>query len=180
MVEIGLVVLEKKIFKHYPIYYYVKVYIEDILSLNNKFSNFLHLIFSVELVVKDTTDSPNSASYLDLYLEHDINATLTTKLYDKRDDFNFLIVNYPFLESNIPSYPSYGVYMSQLIRYSRTCDSYQDYIHRSVLLTKKLLSRVFIETRLISTLKKFFSRYHHLTLPYRVSVTTMANDICRP
>jgi len=65
----------------------------------------------VELVVKDTTDSPNSAAYLDRYLEHDINRTLTTKLYD-RDDFNFPIVNYPFLDSNIPSYPAYGVYMS--------------------------------------------------------------------
>jgi len=37
-----------------------------------------------------------------------------------------------------------------------------------------------METRLISTLKKFFGRYHHLTLSYRISVTTMANDICRP
>jgi len=69
----------------------------------------------VELVVKNTTDSPNSASYLDLCLEHDINRTLTTKLYDKRDDFNFPIINYPFLDSKIPSSPAYGVYMSQLI-----------------------------------------------------------------
>jgi len=66
----------------------------------------------MELVVKDTTDSPNSASYLDLYLEHDIDGTFTTKLYDKRDDFNFPIVNYPFLDSNVPSSPAYGVYMS--------------------------------------------------------------------
>jgi len=44
----------------------------------------------------------------------------------------------------------------------------------------KLLSQGFIETRPISTLKKLFSRYYHLTLPYHVSVTTMANDICRP
>jgi len=57
----------------------------------------------VELVVKDTTDSHNSVSCLDIYLEHDINGTLTTKLYDKRGDFNFPIVNYSFLKSNIPS-----------------------------------------------------------------------------
>jgi len=86
-------------------------YIGDVLSLNNNFSNFLHLIYPAELVVKNTTDSSNSASYLDLYLEHDVNGTLTTKLYDKRDDF--AIVNYPFLGSNIPSSPAYGVYMSQ-------------------------------------------------------------------
>jgi len=51
-------------------------YVDDVLSLNNKtFSNILHLIYPVELVVKDTTGSPTSASYLDLYLEHDINGT---------------------------------------------------------------------------------------------------------
>jgi len=62
----------------------------------------------------------------------------------------------------------------------RTCNSYQDFLHRSVLLTRKLLNHGFIETRLRSTRKKFFGRYHHLTLPYHASVTTMANDICRP
>jgi len=94
---------------------YMFHYIGDVLSLNNKnFSNSLHLLYPVEFVVKDTTDFPNSASYLDFYLEHDINGTLTTKLYDKRDDFNFLIINYPFLESNIPSSPAFGVYKSQL------------------------------------------------------------------
>jgi len=55
----------------------------------------------------------------DFYLEHDSNGTLTTKHYDKRDNFNFPIANYPFLYSNIPSSPAYGVYMSQLIRYSK-------------------------------------------------------------
>jgi len=135
----------------------------------------------VELVVKDTpTDYLNSDSYLDPYLEHDINGTLTTKLYDKRDDFNFPIVTYPFLESNILSYHAYGVYMSQLIRYSGTCNSYQEFLYRLVLLTRKLLNQGFIETRLRTTLKKYFGRYHHLILPYRVSVTTMANDICGP
>jgi len=138
-------------------------YIDDVLSLNNQnFSNFLHLMYPVELVVKDTTDSPNSASYLDRYLEHDINGTLTTKLYDKRGDFNFPIVSYLFLESNIPLSPAYGVYISQLIRFSRNCNSYQGFIHRSVLLTKKFLSQAFIETRLISTFKKCFGNFWSL------------------
>jgi len=64
-------------------------------------------------------------------------------------------------------------------RYSRTCNSSQDFLHQSVLLTRKLLSQSFIETRLRSTLKKFFVRYYHLTLPYSVSVTTMTNVICK-
>jgi len=106
-------------------------------------------------------DSPNSTSYLDLYLEHDINGTLTTKYYDKRDYCIFPIVNYPFLDSNIPSSPAYGVYMSQLIRYLRTCNSYRDFLHRSALLTRKLLSQGFIETTLRSTLKMFHCLIRH-------------------
>jgi hypothetical protein len=43
----------------------------------------------------------------------------STSLYDKRDDFDFAIVNFPFLCSNIPLSPAYGVYISQLIRYAR-------------------------------------------------------------
>ena len=53
------------------------------------------------------------------------------KIYDKRDDFNFAIVNFPFICSNIPAAPAYGVYnISQMIRYSRACGSYQDFIKR--------------------------------------------------
>jgi len=60
------------------------LYTDDVLPLNNtNFNNYLHLMYPVELVFKDTTDSPTSASYLDL--EHGINETLTTKLYDKCD-----------------------------------------------------------------------------------------------
>ena len=67
-----------------------------------------------------------------------------TKLYDKRDDFNFLIVNFPFICSNIPAAPAYGVYISQLIRYSRACGSYQDFLDRGLLLTRKLLNQGFL------------------------------------
>ena len=63
---------------------------------------------------------------------------LQIKLYDKRDDFNFNIVNFPFLSSNVPQYPVYGVYVSQLIRYTRVPSAY-DFLVRSRILTGKLL-----------------------------------------
>jgi hypothetical protein len=53
------------------------------------------------------------------HLEIDSEDRLRTKLYDKRDDFNFSIVNFPFIYSNISAAPAYGVYISQRIRYSR-------------------------------------------------------------
>ena len=97
-------------------------YIDDVLSLNNsRFSDSLPLIYPQELEIKNTTDSRNSASYLDLLLKFDHNGNLHTRLYDKRDDFDFNIVNFPHLSSNIPSSPAFGVYISQLIRYSRAC-----------------------------------------------------------
>jgi hypothetical protein len=80
---------------------------------------------------------------------------LRTKLYDKRDDFNFPIVNFPFICSNIPAAPAYGVYISQLIRYSRACGSYQDFLDRGLLLIRKLLNQWFLLVKLKSSLRKW-------------------------
>ena len=115
-------------------------YIDDVLSLNNsRFGDFVDRIYPIELEVKDTTDTDASASYLDLHLEIDNEGRLKTKVYDKRDDFNFPIVNFPFICSNIPAAPAY-VYISQLIRYSRACGSYQEFLDRGLLLTRKLFA----------------------------------------
>ena len=42
-----------------------------------------------------------------------------TTIYDKRDDFDFDIVNFPFLDGDVPRSASNGVYISQLIRFAR-------------------------------------------------------------
>ena len=78
-------------------------YIDDVLSINNpKFGDFIDFIYPVDLEIKDITDADHHASYLDLLLKYDIFHSLQVKLYDKRDDFNSNIVNFPFLSSNIP------------------------------------------------------------------------------
>jgi hypothetical protein len=63
---------------------------------------------SPELEIKETTDTASFASYLDLYLEFDDSGQLTTKIYDKRDDFNFKIINFLNMCSNIPASPAYN------------------------------------------------------------------------
>jgi hypothetical protein len=81
-------------------------YIDDVLSQNNsRFSDFVDRIYPFEHEIKDTTDTDRFASYL--HLEIDSEGQLRTKLYDKRDDFNFPIVNFPFIFSNIPAAPEY-------------------------------------------------------------------------
>ena len=107
-------------------------YIDDVLSINNpEFENYLRQMYPAELEIKDTTESTTSASYLDLLLSIGRDGQLHTSIYDKRDDFNFHITNFPFLSSNIPSSPAYGVFISQLIRYARACSSYECFILRA-------------------------------------------------
>ena len=102
---------------------------------------------------------------------------LHTSIYDKRDDFNFHITNFPFLSSNIPSSPAYGVFISQLIRYSRACSSYECFILRARRLSSKLLKQGYLAERLKSSFRKFYGRYGDLIQQYEVSLSRMLNDI---
>ena len=84
------------------------------------------------------------------------------KLYNKRDDFNFPIVNFPFICSNIPTAPAYRVYISQLIRYCRACGCYKDFLDIGGVLTRKVLNQGFLLVKLKSSLRKCCGRDHDL------------------
>ena len=129
-------------------------------------AQFLPLIYPPELEVKETTDTASSASFLDLYLEFDDSGQLSTKIYDKRDDFNFKIINFPNMCSNIPASPAYGVYISQLIRYARASSNYSDFLKRHLHLRNRLLDQGYKKIRLIRSLKKFIFRYQYLVEIY--------------
>ena len=153
-------------------------YIDDVLSINNpKFADYLSSIYPPELEVKETTETNNSASYLDIMLSYDTDGHMNTSLYDKRDDFNFSITNFPFLSSNIPSSPAYGVFISQLIRYARASTKYTDFVLRARRLSDKLLSQGYVCDRLTSSLRKFYGRYGELVIHYDVPLSRMVDDI---
>ena len=156
-------------------------YIDDVLSINNpEFENYLGQMYPAELEIKDTTESTTSASYLDLLLSMGRDGQLHTSIYDKRDDFNFHITNFPFLSSNIPSSPAYGVFISQLIRYARACSSYECFILRARRLSSKLLKQGYLVERLKSSFRKFYGRYGDLVEQYGVTLSRMLNDILTP
>ena len=100
-------------------------------KFNFSFGDFVDRIYPIEFEIKDITNTYRSASYLEI----DSEGRLRMKLYDKRDDFNFPIANFP-------AAPAYRIYISELIRYSRACGSYQDFPDRGLLLTRKLLNHV--------------------------------------
>ena len=73
-------------------------YIDDVFSLNNsRFGGFVDRIYPIDLEIKDITDTDIYAAYLDVNLEIDSDGRLRTKIYDKRDDLNLPVVNFPFI-----------------------------------------------------------------------------------
>ena len=143
---------------------------------NKRFKEFISDIHPKELTISETTESTSLASYLDLLFIRDKSNNITTKLDDKRDAFGFHIVNFPFMPSNIPSAPAYGVYASQLIRYARCCSNYSDFLlcHRA--LVTRLLSQGYKVNRLSNTFKKFYGRHTDLVGQYKKNVCQMFAD----
>ena len=70
-------------------------------------------------------------SSLDLNLSI-TNGKVSFKIYDKLDHFNFEIANFPFLDGDVPRSPSYGVYISKLIRFAKVCSNVDDFNNRNL------------------------------------------------
>ena len=144
---------------------------------NNKtFLDYLKEIYPSQLTVAKANKSDHLADYLDLTFIIDIGGKLSTRLYDKRDNFDFHTVNFSFLSSNIPSGPSYGVYISQFIRYARCCSHYDDFRYCHECLADRLLSQDYIALRLEKSFKKFYGRYQDLIEKYQRSVNVIVSD----
>ena len=102
------------------------------------------------------------------------NGTVSTKIYDKRDDFDFDIVNFPFLDGDVPRRTSYGVYISQLIRFARASSNLNDFNYRNKALTAKLLRQGYRYFKLRKAFSKFYRRHSALIeKKYIVSLKTL-------
>ena len=151
--------------------------VEDFLVLYPSTINLMYLHTGVQIKQRQKPSLIVTSYTNDLLLSIGRDGQLHTSIYDKRDDFNFHITNFPFLSSNIPSSPAYGVFISQLIRYSRACSSYECFILRARRLSSKLLKQGYLAERLKSSFRKFYGRYGDLIQQYEVSLYRMLNDI---
>ena len=94
-------------------------YLDDLLNIDNDyFDRMVNRIYPSELQLDKANVSDTEASFLDLHLSIS-DGFVKNKIYDKLDDFDFDIVNFPFLDGDVPRSTSYGVYISQLIRFAR-------------------------------------------------------------
>ena len=102
-------------------------YLDDLLSIDNPyFEGMVNRIYPPELQLNKANTSDTEAPFLDLHLSIS-NGFVSSKIYDKRDDFDFDIVNFPFLDGDVPRSTFYGVYISQLIRFARVSSHVADF-----------------------------------------------------
>ena len=102
-------------------------YLDDILNIYNVyFDNLISQTYPSELQLNKAYTSDTEVAFLDLHLSIS-NDIVSTKIYDKRDYFDFEIVNFPFLDGDIPRSTSYGVYISQLISFARASSLVADF-----------------------------------------------------
>ena len=140
-------------------------YLDDILNINNVY--FDNMVSQIYPYTSDT-----EAAFLNLHLSIS-NDIVSTKIYDKRDDFDFEIVNFPFLDGDVPCTTSYGVYISQLFRFDRASSYVADFNTRNKLLTQKLLKQGYRYHQLRKTFSKFYRRYYDLISKFHVKLKSL-------
>ena len=152
-------------------------YIDDLLSSNNKpLKQYITSMYPSDLELKETTESDRECSFLDLLLFNE-NGELKSKGYDKRDDFDFDIVNYPYMSSNIPINPAYGVYVSRLLAFSRNCTNFTDFYDRHKSLFNRLVKQGYSKTKLKKTFLKFKDKYQNILQKYHQDLSEHINKI---
>ena len=88
-------------------------------------------IYPTELQLNKANSSDTEAPFLHLNLSI-INGIVSSKIHDKRDDFNFEILHFPFVDGDVPYSPHYGVYVSQLIHFARVCSNVDYFNNRNL------------------------------------------------
>ena len=131
----------------------------------------INRIYPPELQLNEADTSDTEASFLELHLSIS-NGFVSFKIYHKRDDFNFDIVNCPFLDGDVPRSTSYVVYISQLIRFARVSSHVADFNARNKSLIAKFLQQGYRYHKLRKTFSKFYCRHYELVSKFNVGLKT--------
>ena len=132
-------------------------YLNDLSNIDNiYFDQMVDRIYPTELQLNRANSSDTEAPFLDLNLSIS-NGTVSSKIYDKRDDFDFDIVSFPFLDGDVPRRTSYGVYISQLSRFARASSNLNDFNYHNKALTAKLLRQGYRYLNFVRRFRNFIA-----------------------
>ena len=135
-------------------------YLDDIFTIDNpEFEKHISDKYPAELQLNKANTSDKETSFLDLNIKV-IGSDIHTSVYDKRDEFP--IVNFPWLSGDVPRLPSYGIYISQLVRFARCCTSVLDFLSKNLQITSKLLTQGYRYHKLRKTFGNLFRSYSEL------------------
>ena len=144
-------------------------YLDDILNTDNDyFDNMVSQIYPSELQLNKAKTSDTEATFLDSHLS--ISNIGCSKIYDKRDDFDFKIINLPFFDGDVSRSASYGFYISQLIRFARASSHVADFNTRNKLLTQEFLKQGYRYHKLRKTFSKFYRPYYDLISKFQIGL----------
>ena len=142
-------------------------YLDDLLNIYNPyFEGMVNQIYQPELQLNKANTSDTEAPFLDLYLSIS-NDFVSSKIYDKRDDFDFDNINFPFLDGAVPLY---GLYISQLIRFAKVCSHVEDFNARNRCLTAILFKQDYRYHKLKKAFSKFYRRHYELISKFNVGL----------
>ena len=151
-------------------------YPDDLLNIDNPyFEGMVNRFYPPELQLIKANTSDTKAPFLDLHLSIS-NGFVSSRIYDKRDDFDFDIVNFPFLDGDVPRSTSNGVYISQFIRFARVLSHIVDFNARNESLTAKLLQQGYRYHKLRKTFSKFYHRHYELVSKFSVGLKTLLHQ----
>ena len=132
-------------------------YLDDLLNIDDiYFDQMVDHIYPTELQLNRANSSDTEVPFLDLNLCIS-NGTVSTKIYDKRDGFYFHIVNFPFLDGDVPRRTSYGVYISLLIRFARASSNLNDLNTEIKPLLPNFLGRAIVILNFVRRFRNFIA-----------------------
>ena len=141
-------------------------YLDDLLNIDDPyFEGMVNQIYPSELQLNKANISDTEAPFLDLHLSV-ANGFVSSKIYDKHDDF----------DGDVPRRASYGVYISQLIRFARVCNHVTDFSARNKSLTAKFHQQGYRYHKLRKTFSKFYRRHYELISKYNVGLKTLVSE----
>ena len=151
-------------------------YLDDLLGVGNPcFEGMVGRVCPPGLQLNKANTADTEAPFLDLHLSIS-NGFVSSKIYDKRDDFDFDIVNFPFLDGDVPRSASCGVCVSRLVRFARVSSHVVDFNARNKSLTAKLLQQGCRYHGLRKTFSKFYRRHYELVSKFNVGLNTLLHQ----
>ena len=151
-------------------------YLDDLLNIDTPyFEGMVNQIYPPGLQLNKANTTDTEAPFLHLHLSI-ADGFISSKIYDKRDDFDVDIVNFAFLDGDVPRRASYGVYISQVIRFARVCNHVANFNARNICLTAKLFQQGYRYHNLRKTFSKFYCRHYDMISKFNVRLKTLLRE----